>query len=221
MKNRYENIRIKENEIYESIEGVSFPNSKLTGNELFDKGLDWLCQDADCILDFGCGNGTLLFLCSLHGIQKHIGIDLSDSAIKLAEKRKSLASNGDFTFINGGIEKLNTLQDIKFDAFVLSNVLDNLYPEDAINLLKEAQRLLKSTGKVLVKVNPYIEKHQIQEWGIKVIKDNFLDDGFYLWNNTTNEWKNILSDYFDIAEYQDIYYPEHDMYNRMFLLTKK
>ncbi len=221
MRDRYEKIRIKENEIYESIEGVSFPTSKSTGNELFDKGLEWLCQNAECILDFGCGNGTLLFLCFLRGTKKHIGIDLSDSAIRLAEKRKSLASNGDFSFINGGVEKLNTMQDIKFDAIVLSNVIDNLYPEDAINLLKKAQLLLKPTGKVLVKVNPYIEKHQIQEWGIKVIKDNFLDDGFYLWNNTTNEWINIFSDYFVIVECQDIYYPEHDMYNRMFLLMKK
>lgn len=220
MSERYEKIRIQENTIYESMGQISIPSGESTGNEIFDKSLDWLCQGTEAVLDFGCGNGSLIFLCSLRGTKIHTGIDLSDSAVKIAEKRKLLTAAGTFTFIDGGLEKLSDLQDNTFDAVILSNIIDNLYPEDARTLLLHINRVLKAPGKVLVKLNPYITEEQIREWGITVIKDNFLNDGFYLWNNTTESWQDIFSADFEITDYQEIYYPEHDLYNRLFLLTK-
>ncbi|SHO51508.1 class I SAM-dependent methyltransferase [Anaerocolumna xylanovorans] len=220
MSEKYEEIRVQENAIYEAIEQISIPAAKSTGNDVFDRALDWLCQDTEAVLDFGCGHGTLIFLCSIRGTKNHTGIDISDIAIRIAEKRKLSTSNGTFAFIDGGLEKLSDIQDSTFDAVILSNVVDNLYPEDARSLLLHINRILKTSGKVLVKLNPYITKEQMEEWGITVIKDNLLNDGFYLWNNTTEEWRDILSAGFEITDYQEIYYPEHDMYNRLFLLTK-
>ena len=48
----------------------------------------------------------------------------------------------------------------------------------------------------------------------------FLDDGLILWNNTTEEWENFFNERFEINTYEDIYYPEHNQYNRMFWLLK-
>lgn len=45
-----------------------------------------------------------------------------------------------------------------------------------------------------------------------------LDDGLYLWNQTAEEWRGLLENYFSVVEYKEIYYPEYDQYNRLFLL---
>ena len=83
------------------------------------------------------------------------------------------------------------------------------------------ERVLKENGKVLVKVNPYVTTEQISEWNIKVVKDNLLDDGLILWNNTTDEWIKFFERKFDIRQYEEIYYPEYEQYNRMFWLVKR
>ena len=69
----------------------------------------------------------------------------------------------------------------------------------------------------MIKLNPFLTDAQIKEWNIKIIEMNFLDDGLYLWNQTTEEWTSLLENYFRILEYKEIYYPEYDQYNRLFL----
>ncbi|GFN35888.1 hypothetical protein [Tepidimicrobium xylanilyticum] len=41
--------------------------TKSTGNEDLDRALDWLCEESNTILDFGCDNGLLLFKCFFKG----------------------------------------------------------------------------------------------------------------------------------------------------------
>lgn len=119
------------------------------------------------------------------------------------------------------MEELETIADEAFDGVVLSNIIDNLIPQDAIKVLTEVKRILKIDGKVLVKLNPFLTDNQINEWNIKIIENNFLDDGLYLWNQSTEEWIRLLENYFRILECKEIYYPEFDQYNRLFLLCKK
>lgn len=69
-----------------------------------------------------------------------------------------------------------------------------------------------------MKLNPFLTDNKIKEWNIKIIDKNLLDDGLYLWNQTTEEWSALFLKYFSIVEYNEIYYPEHDQYNRLFLL---
>lgn len=88
-------------------------------------------------------------------------------------------------------------------------------------VLDEVKRILTPNGKAFIKLNPYLSEKQIKDWNIKIIKDNFLDDGMFLWNNTTEQWTEILSRKFNIFNYSDIYYEEYDQYNRIFLLTQK
>lgn len=81
-------------------------------------------------------------------------------------------------------------------------------------------RVLKKQGKVLIKLNPYLTKEQIKEWNIEVIKDNVLDDGLILWNNTTKDWEKIIGQYFGIKKKQNVYYEQYDQYNRLFWAEK-
>lgn len=197
------------------------PIKSSSGNETLDKGVRWICNGTEKILDFGCGNGTMLFLCAANGTKYNIGIDLSEKGIEFAKKRVEQMTQGEFHFIQGGIDKLKKIDNLDVDAVILSNIIDNLYPDDAEILMSEVERVLKESGKVLVKLNPYLSTEQISEWNIEVIKDNLLDDGLILWNNTTDQWVKFFERKFDIKQYEEIYYPEYEQYNRMFWLVKK
>lgn len=214
----YENC-IKQWDTVFSAEAPAFPQSKTSGNLAFDRGLQWLSENASSILDFGCGNGCTLFLCSLYGTKKHIGIDLSPQGIQNAVASARMTPCGAFRFECGSLEVLRQIASASMDAAILSNIIDNLYPKDADTVLTEIQRILRKSGKILLKLNPYITAEQIKEWKIRVINGNLLDDGMLLWNQTTAEWDTYLSARFDIASFEDIYYKEYDQYNRMYLLV--
>ncbi len=217
---RYDHIIQTWDEIFQKDE-LAVPTKKESGNPIFDAGLKWLTEGTNTVLDFACGNGVMLLWCYLYGTQKHVGIDLSKEAIKSAKLRSQHMNGGEFRFVCGSIEQVQNLAADSMDAVVLSNILDNLYPEDALCLLDEVKRVLVPGGKVLVKLNPYITAQKIKEWNIKVIEGNLLDDGLILWNNTEEQWHEILSDYFTVANYNEIYYEEYEQTNRMYRLIKK
>lgn len=217
---KYDNSIALWNDIY-SQETAVFPKLQTSGNTAFDKGLQWLTEDAETVLDFGCGNGSVLFLCSLYGTTTHIGIDLSPAAICLASDRAKNAPRGTFRFICGSLDALRSLKTSSADSVVLSNIIDNLYPEDATAVLAETRRILRKNGRILLKLNPYITAEQIAAWNIRVISGNLLDDGMVLWNQTTEEWDAFLGARFRIAHFEEIYYEEHEQYNRMYFLTQK
>jgi arsenite methyltransferase len=80
---------------------------------------------------------------------------------------------------------------------------------------------LKKGGKLLVKLNPYITDEQIEEYGIKKIGDNLLDDGMILWNNTNEMWISIFQKKYSIIRYEEIIYEEYVQMNRMYLLERR
>lgn len=203
------------NEIFKE-NSLNIPLRKESGNADFDKGIEWVTANAETVLDFGCGNGSVLFLSSFYGTKRHIGIDLSEQAIRSAKLRSEKMESGEYQFLCGGTDILNNVADEAVDAVILSNIIDNLYPEDANTVLNEIKRILRKNGRILIKLNPYLTAEQIEEYHIKVIKDNLLDDGMILWNNTTEEWNHILSRFFTVEKYEEIYYPEHEQINRMF-----
>lgn len=216
--NKYDHVIKQWDKIFKQ-DGVSAPKRCDSGNDAFDNALKWLTRDADTVLDFGCGNGTILFWCALYGTRKHIGIDLSGQAIENAERASRELSSGEFVFMHGSLEKLKCIQDNSIDAVVLSNIVDNLYPDDAVCLFEEVRRTLKTGGRILVKLNPYITDEQITTYNIKVIEGNLLDDGMILLNNTTEQWTALMKKYFSIERYEELWYPEYEQVNRMYLLV--
>ena len=201
-------------------ENDAIPLSKKLDNDVLDDAISWLCEGSSFVLDFGCGNGMMLFLCALYGTNEHLGIDLSKEAILCARRNAARMPAGRYDFQEGGVEALQSVPNSSYDAVILSNIVDNLYPEDGLALLKESARILKDGGKTLVKLNPYITPEQIVEWNIKPISGNLLDDGLLLWNNSTEQWREIFSAQFAIVCESEVYYPEHEQTNRLFLLKK-
>lgn len=219
METGYEKYIKAEDEIYRSL-NINIPQNKSTGNEELDKGLNWISDGVETLFDFGCGNGSMLFYCALRGVGSLYGMDLSTEAIKLSKERAKLMKSGCYDFKVGSIRELKAIPDKVYDGIILSNILDNLKPKDVMELLGQAKRILKSNGKILIKLNPYITEEQIKEWDIKIIEDNLLDDGLLLWNQTTEQWRELLQQYFTEEEFVDIYFPEHEQHNRMFFMRK-
>lgn len=189
--------------------------------EAFAEGLRWLCRDSESLLDFGCGNGVILMQCALLGTRNHIGIDLSENAVSLARQYAALHPAARFDFLTGDVTRLKEIADQSMDGIIASNIIDNLTPEDAQCAITEIHRILKKHRKLLLKVNDYLTEEQIRAWNIKPIRGNFLDDGLFLWNLTTGEWQELLSPYFLEVEQINVHYPQHEMYNRLFLLENK
>lgn len=214
---RYEKVRLQWNKIFKD-EGLNMPQQKKTENDGFDNSLSWLLEKASSVIDFGCANGNLLFHCCQYGTTKHIGIDLSSQGIANARENGKKISDREFLFICGGVDALASVEPSSTDAAILSNIIDNLYSEDAHCVLSEIKRILRPNGRLLVKLNPFLTSEQISEYGIQVIEGNLLDDGLILWNNSTEEWDRILNAYFYIDKFKNIYYEEYDQYNRLYQL---
>lgn len=195
------------------------PRSPDTGNAGLDRGLDWLCENAQRVLDFGCGNGVLLLLCALRGAKELWGVDLSPAALTNARGRFDRAGIS-VNLQAGGVEALEQLASDSFDAVLLSNILDNLYPEDAMELLAQCRRLLRPGGRILIKLNPWLSPEQIRDWNIQVLEENLLDDGLLLWNNTDGQWRALIARHFNIHQVQQLDYPEFDQTNWLILAEK-
>lgn len=217
---RYSHCKDKWNSIF-SGEKSSGKLPVSSGHPVFDRGLKWVCETSESIVDFGCGNGSMLLICHHFGTQTHLGIDFSKSAVERATEHAAFCESGRFKFVEGGIEALADLESHTIDAFVLSNIIDNLYPDDAAALLSEVHRVLKKEGKLLVKLNPHLTMQQIHDWNIEVIEGNLLNDGLILWNNTTEEWVDFFSNQFEVLEKTDIYYEAYEQFNRMMWLKPK
>ena len=190
--NKYEKTIRQWDEIFAS-KNTAIPQHKNSGNTEFDKSLFWLIQKADSIIDFGCADGNLLFLCSQYGTVRHIGIDLSSQAIANAKERLTdVSGQQSFQFTCGGTEALQDLES----------------SEDAHCVLTQMKRILKPKGRLLVKLNPCLSAEQISEYKIKPIGENLYDDGMLLWNNPTEEWDRILEQYFRRNKFKTIYWQQ-------------
>ena len=207
------------NRIFEEA-GCCVPATPDTGIPALNEALDWLCDKTSSVLDFGCGNGILLFLCALRGTKRHVGIDLSAAGLHAAKQSSEQAATGQYSFLCGGIERFHEIAAASFDAIILSNILDNLTPEDSKKLIGESFRVLKPGGRVLVKLNPHLSKEEIDRFHIRIVSGDFLDDGLYLLNYSTEKWRIQLSSLFAIEREMTAFFAQADQTNRIFLLKK-
>jgi cyclopropane fatty-acyl-phospholipid synthase-like methyltransferase len=202
------------NKVFQS-EELRIPSSPTLGIEELDRSLDWLIHPGDSVLDFGCGNGTMLLLAGLRGAKRMVGIDLSEEGIATAEARSEHVP-GSYDFHVGGVDVLATLPDASFDAIILSNILDNLTPEDSIQLLDDIHRLMRPDGRMFWKLNPHLTASDIERYDIRVIEGDLLDDGLLLWNRSSDEWIATGKRWFHLVQEGTVYFPQHDATNRIF-----
>jgi len=222
MENNYgETIKFWENIFSEEKE---YNPEKQIGVEALERGIQWVSDNSKAVSDFGCGNGRMLLRCLSEGTERVHGIDLSNNAIALGQKVIDYYKLEDkATLVCGGIEKLKELESENFNGAILSNIIDNLIPEDSKQVLEEIHRVLVPNGKLLLKFNPYIEKELREEYELKEISEEFYKEttGLYLWNLTEEKIKELIAPYFTIEKYEIVEFKQYDQINRMYYLRAK
>lgn len=189
---------------------------------LLESALDWLAKDAGSALDFGCGTGRVLLRLLSKGVERGVGIDLSQEAVQLADSVAETHGLKDRAFfISGGIRCLRELEHAGFSCAVLFNVIDGLLPEDAAEVIKQLHRVLAYRSRVLLKLNAWLPKERVEEDPAyeKLGPDLYREEtGLYLWNISNEALEDLLTPYFYIEEVQRLHQPEHEIDNRLFYL---
>lgn len=194
--------------------------------EDLEKAIKWLAKKSDNILDFGCGSGVFLARSYYNGISKGLGIDISKDAVKLGNKLIEFNDIDNFKIIFGDVNKLKEIESDSFDAAILSNVIDNVLPEDSVLILNEIHRILKKDGKLFLKLNDYIKDEMILEnneiFEKKISEDFYLEtSGLYLYNLSNSKVNSLLEPLFKIVKSFKIEFKEHKQFNRAWYLIKK
>ncbi|HHC81139.1 MAG TPA: class I SAM-dependent methyltransferase [Flavobacteriia bacterium] len=99
------------------------------------------------LLDIGTGSGKLIQILSNEKEVECIGVDTSLDMLKEAKKK---IQSPTVTLVHTKAGQNLPFKDADFDYISLCNVLFNLHPTASEHLLKEALRLVKKDGKILV-----------------------------------------------------------------------
>ncbi|MFW6196725.1 MAG: class I SAM-dependent methyltransferase [Thermoplasmatota archaeon] len=211
------------NDIF-SKESSDFDHRESFPFEEIEKCLDWLISDGDSVIDFGCGNGKLLMRCLAKGAERGVGIDISPEGIENGKKLAKKNGIEDRTeMLVGDVVDLEKYDDNEFDVGILSNVIDNLIPEDARRLIEEFKRVIKPGGKIFLKLNDHMEPEELEEYNAEKISENFYreESGIYLWNLKDEDVKELLGEDLTIVDKKDVEFEEHDQINRLFYVKNE
>lgn len=112
-------------------------------------------QPGQRCLDVGTGRGEVVFQCAMAGAEA-VGIDYSDSSLDIA--REALATYPEeirrrCTFVAMDGRRL-AYEDAAFDRIFMLDLVEHLYPEGLAATLKEAHRVLKPGGLLVVHTEP-------------------------------------------------------------------
>lgn len=101
------------------------------------------------VLDLGCGRGEVLLACHRAGARV-AGIDSSAAAVEIT--RETL-DGIDADVRQGDVTRL-PWPDASFDAVLSGDVIEHLVPEDAAAMLREAHRVLRPGGRLVLHTAP-------------------------------------------------------------------
>jgi len=195
------------------------------GIEKLDSCIDWLCANTGSIIDYGCGNASMLLRCAYLNVKKGLGIDISCQAVRTAVDYISKKDLSGFSVIQGSLEALKSIKDASFEGAILSNIIDNILPDDALCVLKNIYRILTHGGRVFVKLNDFMDKEKLKEsidFFEKEISDNFFLErsGLYFHNLSDEKFERWIMEYFKVVEKGRIEFKTFDCFNRFYLLQK-
>lgn len=101
------------------------------------------------ILDLGCGWGTISFALASKGAERVIGIDFAETSVQLCESRLNREPSANLTFLRGDAGDTG-LEEGGWDLIVAADLVEHLYPEDTLRVYREAHRLLRPGGRLVV-----------------------------------------------------------------------
>jgi arsenite methyltransferase len=182
-----------------------------------EAGLAWVSGPGGSILDFGCGHGRLLLRCLALGAEQVTGIDLSGKAVEAAQMAAAQVPSWTqrVDFRQGGVEMLAVLSTGSYRGAILSNILDNLVPGDAGQVLDETGRLLIPGGRLLVRLNPHFDRSDFpaSQGYVELEPDLYREpSGLLFWNLTDRSFEQLIGEYFQIFQRVELSQPPGRIY---------
>lgn len=162
----------------------------------FDNFIFSNIKKGDKVLDVGCGRGEIIIRCKSKGIDC-TGIDYSSSAIKICMKalRDNKINQEKALVMNA---KKLSFKDNKFDAVIMMDVVEHLHDWELNVALREAHRVLKVKGKILVHTSPNKNNMKVLRFIASLIKVKFASDEFHVNEQTPKKLIQTLSPLFTI-----------------------
>lgn len=218
----YKKSKEQWNKIFDNINGYS-PEEELSIPEI-EQALDWLIEGNISAIHFGCGNGKILGRCLSKGLKFVHGIDYCEECVGEAGKfMKDFGFGKRTDLLTGGIDHLNLFMQNSVDSAILFNRRENLTPSESIEIAIKINKIVKKEGKILLIVNPYLEKEKILEAGFKEVSEDFYvdEDGFQFWNLSNEKLIEMMEPYFSIEKRIDVIVTGSRSFNRVFYLKNK
>lgn len=101
------------------------------------------------VLDVGCGTGKLLIEAGRRGV-KGIGLDMNESMLEVANKRVKKLNLGHWLKFEVGNALDMGLPEKSFDLVISTLMISELQPDELQEFVREAARMVKSGGKVVI-----------------------------------------------------------------------
>jgi ubiquinone/menaquinone biosynthesis C-methylase UbiE len=102
------------------------------------------------VLDMGCGRGEVLLACARRGAEV-AGIDYAHAAVEIS--RDTLADVAGADVVQGDVARL-PWPDASFDRVLSGDVIEHLDAVDGQAMLREAHRVLRPGGRLVVHTAP-------------------------------------------------------------------
>ena len=158
------------------------------------------------------------------GAKRGIGIDFSRAAVSMGRSMALKCGLQDrATFIFGDVSELSKFSRNHFDSGILFNILDNLIPDDGQAVLKEFHRLIKSGGRVLLKLNQFVEESELtRDYGAKLVFGRLYVEptGLYFWDLDNHSVRQLVDPWFKIERTKRIHLGKTNQFNRLYYLRK-
>ncbi len=222
MSKKYKKTKEFWETIFAKVPGYN-PLNQLDNNRI-ENAIQWISESSKKVLEFGTGNGRVISRCLYYGVENIYGIDISTKGIEIANsimKENNLTESAKFN--SGSVKSLKKYKNNEFDGIILFNIIDNLYPSDVEFILKESYRILNKSGKVLIKLNQYLDKIFFEKNDkYTEISNDFYEEssGIYFWNISNEKLRELINPYFKISKNEDVVFENKNIKNRLFFLIK-
>lgn len=211
------------NEIYGEGKPTDLRNVTLSVEPLFDTCLMMLAGKTECVLDFGCGTGDILFQYAQHKRKcKGVGIDPAEKGISFAKETAKMSGYRGLHFFEGDESFLDTFEPGRFDGIILSNVLDIMPESVGYDTVVKLNRVLKDGGYWFIKLNPFYSAQELKNMDYEEIGPHMYGENgmLRLKQEATPYWMEIFNKIGKLERYVEFPYEWQPGMNRVFLIQK-